>query len=53
MSDNHDPYAVPPGSLQAEPYSYAPAEPIPSAADALAAPEPLVAAEPLPAMAGG
>jgi signal peptidase I len=54
MSDNsHDPYAAPtpvphPESLD----SYRAAEPLP-AADAMLAPEPLVAAEPVPALAGG
>ena len=48
---NYDPYAVPPSSVPE--VSYAIPEPIPAAADALIAPEPMVSAEPLPAMAGG
>jgi signal peptidase I len=51
MSEQYDPYAPPP--VPAEPYadSYAAPQSIP-AADALA-PEPLVATEPVPALAGG
>ena len=48
---NYDPYAVAPSSVPE--VSYAMPEPIPPAADALHAPEPMVSAEPLPAMVGG
>jgi signal peptidase I len=47
---NYDPYAVPVSPTPEE--SYAMPEPIPPAADALTAPEPMVSAEPLPAMVG-
>jgi signal peptidase I len=51
MSDtNYDPYAVPASST---PENYAMPEPIPAGPDHLLAPEPMVAAEPLPAMVGG
>jgi signal peptidase I len=59
MSDTkYDPFAPPappipePGYAMPEP-RYAVPQPIPGPADALSAPEPMVAAEPLPAMAGG
>jgi signal peptidase I len=48
---NYDPYAVP--ASPTPDTSYARPDPIPAVADALAAPEPMVAAEPLPLMAGG
>ena len=52
MSDsNYDPYTSPGRSPQ-DAFAYAPPEPIP-ATDALGAPEPMVAAEPIPALAGG
>jgi signal peptidase I len=50
MSDQYDPYAVPPPPPIPEPYM--PPQPMP-VADALTAPEPLVATEPVPALAGG
>jgi len=49
---NYDPYAIPaPAPTATE--SYAVPDHIPAVADPMTAPEPLVAAEPLPAMAGG
>ena len=53
MSEQYDPYAPPPIPA-AETYRdpFAAPQPMP-AADALAAPEPLVATEPVPALAGG
>jgi signal peptidase I len=47
---NYDPYAAPaPSTPEA---SYTVSEPVPTASDVFAAPEPMVAAEPLPLMAG-
>jgi hypothetical protein len=53
MSEHYDPYAPPPAP-SSEPYPdpYVAPQPMPGA-DALAAAEPLVATEPVPAMAGG
>ena len=53
-NSNYDPYYVPPPPAPPD-YSapdYPAMEPIPPAADPLAAPEPMVAAEPVPAIAG-
>jgi hypothetical protein len=53
MSDQYDPYAPPPMPV---PPSYPAPEPLPiptPATDLLSAPEPLVANEPVPALAGG
>jgi hypothetical protein len=53
MSEHYDPYAPPPAPAP-EPYpdQYVPPQPMP-VADALTTPEPLVATEPVPALAGG
>ena len=53
MSEQYDPYAPPPVSVQ-DPYPdpYKAPQPMPTA-DALAAPEALVSTEPVPALAGG
>jgi signal peptidase I len=48
---NYDPYAIPAPASAAD--SYRAPEHIPAVADPMTAPEPLVASEPLPAMAGG
>ena len=48
---NRDPYAVPAPALSPE--AYAVPDHIPAVADPLTAPEPMVAAEPYPAMVGG
>jgi len=48
---NHDPYAPPPPPVLEE--RYAIPEPIPPATEVFPAPEPMVASEPFPLMAGG